>query len=58
MMIVLNMHDFKNRNSQIIENMPDFQFLLVELVVFIVEQILIDFLCRRDLNLIFLFYNW
>ena len=44
MMIVLNMHDFKNRNSQIIKNMAGFQFLLVELVVFIVEQILIDFL--------------
>ena len=52
------MHDFKNQNSQIIKNMPDFQFLLVELVVFMVEQISIDFLCRRDLNLIFLFYNW
>ena len=58
MIIVLNMHDFKNQNSQIIKNMPGFQFLLVELVVFMVEQISIDFLCRRDLNLIFLFYNW
>lgn len=58
MIIVLNMHDFKNQNSQIIENMPGFQFLLVELVVFTVEQIPINFLCKRDLNLIFLFYNW
>lgn len=52
------MHDFKNQNSQIIENMPGFQFLLVELVVFTVEQIPINFLCKRDLNIIFLFYNW